>query len=65
MPVWVGVWPAPPLGTQPLRRLRDVMGALAATMARRSATAIAAAAAAAAEVQRRRPALQAAQQGRA
>ena len=68
MSVWVGAGPALPSGTQPLRLLRDVMGALAATMARRSATAIDADAADAdadAEVQRWRPAVQAAQQGRA
>jgi hypothetical protein len=64
--VWVGAGPALPSGTQPLRLLRDVMGALAATMARRSATAIDTADTDAdAEVQRWRPAVQAAQQGRA
>jgi hypothetical protein len=63
MPVWLGVGPALPSGTQPLRILRDVVGALAATMARRSATAIEADADA--EVQRFRPAVVAAQQGRA
>jgi hypothetical protein len=61
--VWVGAGPALPSGTQPLRLLRDVVGALAATMGRRSATAIEADADA--EVQRFRPAVVAAQQGRA